>query len=77
MAATTNPHSSPTASGDELHALAVQLYGLSGSVRGTCGQPARYRLPQDPAYPAQQAVPVQAEFSMVFMIAPVFVNEDR
>jgi len=32
MAATTNPHSSPTASGDELHALAVQLYGLISSV---------------------------------------------
>jgi hypothetical protein len=31
MAATTNPHSSPTASGDELHMLAVQLYGLISS----------------------------------------------
>jgi len=31
MTATTTPHSAPTARGDELHALAVQLYGLIGS----------------------------------------------
>jgi hypothetical protein len=31
MTATTIPHSAPTARGDELHALAVQLYGLIGS----------------------------------------------
>jgi hypothetical protein len=31
MTATTNPHSAPTARGDELHALAVQLYGLLSS----------------------------------------------
>ena len=31
MTATTTPHSAPTARGDELHALAVQLYGLLSS----------------------------------------------
>lgn len=31
MTATTIPHSAPPARGDELHALAVQLYGLIGS----------------------------------------------
>jgi hypothetical protein len=31
MTATTIPHSAPTARGDELHALAVQLYGLLSS----------------------------------------------
>ena len=31
MTATTIPHSAPTARGDELHELAVQLYGLIGS----------------------------------------------
>src|SRR5438309_6566402 len=31
MTATTNPHNAPTARGDELHALAVQLYGLLSS----------------------------------------------
>lgn len=31
MTANTIPHSAPTARGDELHALAVQLYGLIGS----------------------------------------------
>ena len=31
MTATTNPHSAPAGRSDELHALAVQLYGLISS----------------------------------------------
>jgi hypothetical protein len=34
-------------------------------------------LLQDPEYPAQQPVPVHDVVNIVFMIAPVLVNEDR